>query len=248
MDKLGVSGEEIMFTSNNTAVADFQKARQMGVFINLDDLNHLHYLEEHGGLPDVISFRYNPGTLKSGNSIIGRPEESKFGVTKAQLVEGYKTAKQKGIARFGLHTMVASNELDNGYFVETAVLLFELIAELSTQLDITFEFVNLGGGLGIPYRLEETAVDLQQISAGIQNAYDKIITGNGLASAQTIHGVWALCDGTIWPAHLHRPAHQTKLQNIHRARCQHAQSDASSFIWCLPSHFSFRQGYLITPF
>ena len=180
MEKVGVVGEEIMFTSNNTAVAEFQKARQMNVLINLDDLNHLSYLEHHTGLPKVLSFRFNPGTLKSGNSIIGHPEESKFGVTKAQLFEGYNMAKQKGVTRFGLHTMVASNELDNSYFVETAVLLFELIAELSTQLGITFDFVNLGGGLGIPYRLEETAVDLNQISHGIQQAYEKMIIGNGL--------------------------------------------------------------------
>ncbi|MEM7336053.1 MAG: diaminopimelate decarboxylase [Chloroflexota bacterium] len=180
MEKLGISGEQIMFTSNNTAVVAFKKAREMNVIINLDDLNHLTYLEQHASLPDVISFRYNPGTLKSGNTIIGHPQESKFGITKGQLFEGYRLAKDKGITRFGLHTMVASNELNHAYFVETAVLLFELIAELSSQLGIHFEFVNLGGGLGIPYRPDETAVDLQQVSHGIQQAYRQIIVANGL--------------------------------------------------------------------
>ncbi len=179
MERLHISGEEIMFTSNNTAVYEFEKARQMDVLINLDDVEHLTYLEKHAGLPEAISFRFNPGKLKEGNKIIGHPEESKFGMTKAQLFEGYQLAQNKGISRFGLHTMVASNELSSDYFIETAVLLFELIAELSQKLGIQFEFVNLGGGLGIPHRPGETAVDLNQVSIGIQQAYEKIILGNG---------------------------------------------------------------------
>lgn len=186
MERLGVGGNAVMLTSNNTAVTTFQKARQLNAIINLDDINHLPFLETHASLPPIISFRYNPGALKSGNLIIGHPQESKFGVTREQLFAAYALAKEKGIGRFGLHTMVASNELDGRYFVETAVLLFSLIAELSQKLNIRFDFVNLGGGIGIPYRPEETAVDIQHLSKEIEAAYNRIIVANGLAPMAVI--------------------------------------------------------------
>ncbi len=179
-EKAGISGERIMFTSNDTPAEEFQAARRLGAIINLDDIGHLPFLEKHAGLPPVISFRYNPGALKSGNAIIGNPVESKFGVTREQLFEGYRAAKAKGIRRFGIHTMVASNELHADYFAETARLLFEIVRDLSRALDIRFEFANLGGGIGIPYRPQEKAVDLAAVSAGIRRAYDEIIAANGL--------------------------------------------------------------------
>jgi diaminopimelate decarboxylase len=128
----------------------------------------------------LICFRYNPGPLKKGNLIIGRPEEAKYGFTRDQLIAGYKICRDKGIKRFGIHTMVASNELDAGYFVETAEILFELIVELSRELNIRFEFVNLGGGVGIPYRPEQKRIDLPVMSRGIKEKYENIITANGL--------------------------------------------------------------------
>jgi len=137
VERLGMSGEEIMFTSNNTSGEEFGLARAFQTLINLDDITHITYLEKHAGLPEVISFRYNPGTEKSGNAIIGNPEEAKFGLTKKQLFESYQLAKDKGVKRFGLHTMVASNELNPKYFAETAKLLFELVLELQSALDIT---------------------------------------------------------------------------------------------------------------
>lgn len=176
----GFQGETIMFTSNNTPVPEFQLASELGAIINLDALEHLAFLETHVGLPDLLSFRYNPGAMKAGNAIIGKPQESKFGLTREQLFAGYRLAQEKGVQRFGLHTMVASNELGIDYFVETAVILFQLIAELSQTLGITFEFVNLGGGIGIPYRPEETAVDLAQLGAAIQEKYQEIMVANGL--------------------------------------------------------------------
>ena len=171
-ERCGFSGEDIMFTSNNTPAHEFQKARELGAVINLDDISHLPFLEEHVGLPDLICFRYNPGEMKTGNVIIGNPEEAKFGLTRKQLFEGYAMARDKGVSRFGLHTMVASNELNVDYFVETAVILFNLIKKLSDALGITFEFVNLGGGLGIPYHPDQQPVDLDKLSAGIQKAYE----------------------------------------------------------------------------
>jgi diaminopimelate decarboxylase len=179
-EKAGIIGENIMFTSNNTAAYEFQKARELGAVINLDDISHIDYLEQKAGLPDLLSFRYNPGALKEGNAIIGHPEEAKYGFTEAQLFEGYRLLQQKGVTRFGIHTMVASNELNGDYFIETADIMFNLIVRLHKELGIRFEFVNLGGGIGIPYRPEQTAVNMNYVSAGIKKKYDEIIVANNL--------------------------------------------------------------------
>lgn len=179
--KSGITGEEIMFTSNDTPAAEFLKAKELKAVINLDDLSHISYLEEAAGLPELICFRYNPGKLKKGNLIIGHPEEAKYGFTKDQLLEGYKICRDKGVRRFGIHTMVASNELTAGYFVETAEILFNLIVELTQKLKITFEFVNIGGGVGIPYRPNEERIDISALSRGIKEKYESIIVANGLA-------------------------------------------------------------------
>jgi diaminopimelate decarboxylase len=179
-EHIGVTGERIMFTSNNTPAAEFQAARRLGAVINLDGVGHLDYLDQHAGLPDLISFRYNPGPLREGNTIIGRPEEAKFGCTREQLFEGYAAARARGVRRFGLHTMLASNELDPAYFIATARMLFGLVVELHAALGICFEFVNLGGGIGIPYRPEQQPVDLAIVSAGIRAAYEEIIVANGI--------------------------------------------------------------------
>ena len=179
--KTGITGEEIMFSSNDTPAPEFLLAKQLQAIINLDDISHISYLEQYAGLPSLICFRYNPGPLKKGNVIIGHPEEAKYGFTREQLFEGYKICKEKGIKRFGIHTMVASNELDANYFVETAEILFQLIAEISQKLKIKFEFVNIGGGVGIPYRPEQKRIDLEAMSSGIKKKYEQIIIGSGLA-------------------------------------------------------------------
>jgi diaminopimelate decarboxylase len=179
-ERAGIVGEAIMFSSNDTPAAEFVEARRLGALINLDDVGHLGYLERHAGLPDMISFRYNPGPLREGNAIIGRPEEAKFGCTREQLFAGYAAARQRGVRRFGIHTMLASNELDAAYFVATARMLFELAAEIAQALDISFELVNLGGGIGIPYRPEQAPVDLAAVGAGARAAYEAAFLGAGL--------------------------------------------------------------------
>ena len=179
-EKLGMSGDEIMFTSNDTPAYEYRKAIELGAIINLDDISHIEYLEKHVGLPDIVCFRYNPGSLKEGNTLIGHPEEAKYGFTREQLFEGYQMLKDKGVKRFGLHTMVASNELDCAYFVETAQILFDLIVELNQKLGIHIEFANLGGGIGIPYRPSDIAVDLDFMSRGIEKLYQEKIVANGL--------------------------------------------------------------------
>lgn len=176
----GMHGDEIMFTSNDTTAEEFKLAIDLNAIINLDDILHIDFLERNVKLPELVCFRYNPGALKNGNIIIGNPEDSKYGFTREQLFEGYKTLKEKGIKHFGIHTMVASNELDPDYFIETAGIVFDLVAEISKKYGICFEFANLGGGIGIPYKNEHKPVDLEYMSAGIKKLYDKTITGNGL--------------------------------------------------------------------
>ncbi|MBN2035866.1 MAG: diaminopimelate decarboxylase [Chitinispirillaceae bacterium] len=175
-----ITGEEIMFSSNNTPADEMKLAKELGAVINLDDITHIRFLEEQAGLPEVVCFRYNPGPLRTGNAIIGDPQESKYGFTRGQLFEGYGILKEKGIRRFGLHTMIVSNELNPDSFIETAAMLYDLVIDLHRELDINFEFVNIGGGIGIPYRPEQEAVDLAYVSDGIRKAYDRTIKGTVL--------------------------------------------------------------------
>lgn len=180
-ENAGIAGEDVMFTSNETPAKEYIYANLKGNIINLDDITHIPFLEKTlGFLPEILSFRYNPGPLKKGNAIIGKPEEAKYGLTEEQIFEAYKICKEKGVKRFGLHTMVASNELNPDYFVETATLLFNLAAKVKEKVGITFEFVNLGGGLGIPYKPGDKAVDYDYIARGIKDAYDAIVVPAGL--------------------------------------------------------------------
>ena len=185
----GISGEDIIFSSNETPAAEYAAARRMGAVINLDDISHIDFLEKNAGLPDIISLRYNPGKLKEGNAIIGKPEEAKYGLTREQIIKGYSMLKKKGLARFALHTMVASNELSVPYHIETAQMLFELAAGIKEATGIRMEFVNLGGGFGIPYRPEETAIDYQVLADGIRGKYNAIIKPAGL-DGLGIHTEW----------------------------------------------------------
>ncbi|MCK5282578.1 MAG: diaminopimelate decarboxylase [Nanoarchaeota archaeon] len=179
-EKVGVSGEDIMFSSNNTPAEEYKKASESGAIINVDDISHINFLDDTIGIPDLICFRYNPGPARQGNVIIGDPKEAKYGLTKAQLIEGYRIMKEKGVKRFGLHTMIISNELNREYFIDTAIMLFDLVVEISKKLDIRFEFVNLGGGIGIPLRPDEKPVSFEFLADGIKKAYSEKISANGL--------------------------------------------------------------------
>ena len=179
-DAAGIQTEKIMLTSNDTPADEFQKAIELGAVINLDDISHIEYLEKNAGMPACLSFRYNPGSLIAGNDIIGKPEEAKYGLMRDQLFEAYKIALSKGVKRFGLHTMVISNELHADSFINTARLMFNLAVEIQTKLGIKLEFVNLGGGVGIPYRPEEDEVNLEYVGEGIHKAYQEIVEPAGL--------------------------------------------------------------------
>ena len=190
-ERVGNVGESIMFTSNDTPAEEFRKAWELGAIINLDDITHWDYLREavpelaanplsEDAAKHVFCCRYNPGPLKGGNAIIGKPEEAKYGFTREQLFDCYAQMKAAGGTRFGLHTMVASNELDPEYIIDTAKMLFTLVGELTEKVGITFEFVNIGGGIGIPYKPDQKAMDLDYVGKGIEKAYDELIVDRGL--------------------------------------------------------------------
>lgn len=177
----GIEGENIVFSSNDTPAEEYQAAKDIGAIINLDDISHIEYLEKHVGLPEIISFRYNPGPLlEGGNDIIGYPEEAKYGLTREQILEAYKITQSKGVKRFALHTMVISNELNPESFVATAAMMFDLVLEVYQKLGIRIEMIDLGGGIGIPYRPEQQAVDLDAVSQGVRKVYEEKIVANGL--------------------------------------------------------------------
>lgn len=182
-EKSGITGRRIMFTSNDTPAQEFVYAQKLGAIINLDDITHIDFLKNAlgGKLPDTICFRYNPGPLKEGgNSIIGKPEEAKYGLTKEQMIQAYKICKAEGVKHFGIHTMVASNELNPDFFVDTARIVFELILEVQKECGVNIEFADLGGGVGIPYKPDQKKVDLDYVAKGIKALYDNMIVPAGL--------------------------------------------------------------------
>jgi diaminopimelate decarboxylase len=179
--EIGAKPEDIMFTSNNTSRADFQEAfADGGCIINLDDIT---LLEKMPGMPELICFRYNPGPAAEGNAIIGNPVEAKYGISHEQVVAAYRRARELGARRFGLHTMIVSNELNYKYKVQTTRMLLELVAMLQAELDIRFEFVNFGGGLGIPYAPDAAPLDLEAMAAEITALFADFEKRNGYAPA-----------------------------------------------------------------
>ena len=169
--KCGFSGNDIMFTSNDTPIEDYKLALELGAIINLDDITHIDFLSNNLYLPELLCFRYNPQQFKFANSIIGDSKESKFGLTHEQLLLAYKQAQKLGVKRFALHTMVASNELNKDCFIETARLTFSLAKQIKQALGITLEFINLGGGLGIPYLPYEKPINIVEVANGIKQVY-----------------------------------------------------------------------------
>lgn len=180
-EKVGIGGRDIVFSSNDTPYEEYQKALEMGALINLDDISLIDYLEENGPLPEWMCVRYNPGPLlPGGNDIIGVPEEAKYGMTREQIFEALTILQTKGVKHFGLHTMVVSNELNAGGLIHTAKMMFELAAEVHHTLGIDIEFLDFGGGIGLPYRPEENFVDYAELSAGIRRYFEEIMEPVGL--------------------------------------------------------------------
>lgn len=178
----GIKKDKVIFTSNETPAKEYKYAYANENIINLDDFTHIDFLKKTlGKLPETLCFRYNPGPLKHGcNSIIGKPEEAKYGLTREQIIEAYRICKDEGVKHFGLHTMVASNELSPDFFIDTAKLVFELAVEIKEKTGVQIEFVDLGGGLGIPYKPDQKKVDYDVVAKGIRKEYDRTIVPSGL--------------------------------------------------------------------
>ena len=173
----GGCGEDIMFTSNNTTPEEFAAAgAEGGSSINLDDVSLVDKLSP---FPELISFRYNPGPRRTGNTIIGNPVEAKYGVSHEQIVSAYRMAIARGARRFGLHTMVASSELDYRHIVATARMILEIAALVGRRTGIQFEFINIGGGIGIPYQPDQATFDLTALAREITDLFRSFQSANG---------------------------------------------------------------------
>lgn len=179
---LGFSGEDIMFSSNDTPAEEFQYADEMGAIINLDDITHIDYLEKAiGHIPETISCRYNPGgVFKISNDIMDNPGDSKYGMTTEQMFEAFRILKGKGARRFGIHAFLASNTVTNEYYPLLAKTLFQLAVKLEKETGADITFINLSGGIGIPYRPDQEPNDILAIGEGVKRAYEEILTPAGM--------------------------------------------------------------------
>jgi diaminopimelate decarboxylase len=181
-ERAGVTGKGIMFSSNVTPDEEFRLAVELGAIINLDDITHIDVLENAvGTLPDTICCRFNPGgTFQASNSVMDTPGEAKYGMTRGQLTEAFAILKAKGVKRFGIHSFLVSNALTSEYYPRLAELLFTVAAELKEETGVAIEFINLSGGIGVPYKPDEAAVDIKAVGAGVRAAYEKILVPAGL--------------------------------------------------------------------
>ena len=180
-EALGITGEDVMFSSNATPANEFVYARKLGAIINLDDFTHIDFLAKNGGIPETICLRYNPGgEFKLGNTIMGNPGDAKYGMTRAQIFEGVKKLAQMGAKKFGLHAFLASNTTDNGYYPALARELFCLAADLHRELGVEMAFVNLSGGVGIPYLPDAEPVDILKVGDDVRKAYEEVIVPAGM--------------------------------------------------------------------
>ena len=171
----GFRGEDIMFSANAMPPEEFDHARALGAIVNLDDVSDIDILAAHGGIPETVCIRYNPGgDFTLGNAIMGSPGESKYGWTKEQVPAGLARLKELGAKCFGLHAFLSSNTIDNSYYPKLAGILFDLGAEMAAQCGMSLAFVNLSGGIGIPYRPEVPAADIAAIGDGVRQEYTRV--------------------------------------------------------------------------
>ncbi len=182
--ELGFSGEEIMFSSNDTPPEEFVYANEIGATINLDDFTHIAYLENLiGKFPETMSLRYNPGGVYTlSNGIMDNPGDSKYGFTKEQILEGYRILKEKGVKRFGIHAFLVSNTVTNDYYPTLAKTLFELCVEIREKTGVQMDFINLSGGVGIAYKPDQTPNDIRVIGAGVEKVYNEVLVPVGMGN------------------------------------------------------------------
>ncbi|MDR1605654.1 MAG: diaminopimelate decarboxylase [Streptococcaceae bacterium] len=179
--KVGFEGPAIMFSSNDTPAQEFQYARALGATINLDAYEHVAFLKAVTTIPETISCRYNPGGVFAlGTDIMDNPQDSKFGMTKAQLIQAFKDLKALGVKKFGIHSFLASNTVTNAYYPALARELFELAVEVVQATEVELDFINLSGGIGVNYHPDQTPNDIAKIGQGVREAYEAVLTPNGL--------------------------------------------------------------------
>ncbi|OUP02465.1 diaminopimelate decarboxylase [Anaerofilum sp. An201] len=177
----GITGHDIMFSSNVTPAEDMKKAYDMGAIINLDDFTHVEFLERVAGIPETICCRYNPGgEFALNNAIMDTPGEAKYGMTKQQMKDAWRILMQKGAKRFGIHAFLASNTVANEYYPKLARILFELAVELHRETGAEVAFVNLSGGVGVPYRPDQQATDIMAVGEGVRQAFEEVMVPAGL--------------------------------------------------------------------
>ncbi len=181
-DAMGVSGEDIMFSSNDTPAEEFTYAAKLGATINLDDITHIAFLEKTiGRLPETLSCRYNPGgVFKISTDIMDNPGDAKYGFTTEQLFEGFRILKEKGVKNFGIHSFLASNTVTNEYYPTLAKTLFETAVKLKEEVGVSVKFINLSGGIGIPYRPDQEPNDIRAIGEGVRKVYEEVLVSAGL--------------------------------------------------------------------
>lgn len=179
---MGVTGEEIMFSSNDTPAEDFKLAAELGAIINLDDITHIEFLENAiGTLPKKMCCRYNPGgVFKISNGIMDNPGDAKYGMTEEQMFEAFRILKSKGVEEFGIHAFLASNTVTNEYYPMLAKQLFELAVKLHREVGVHISFVNLSGGIGIPYRPDQEPNDIKVIGEGVRKVYEEVLVPEGM--------------------------------------------------------------------
>ena len=180
--RCGISGDDIMFSSNETPAEDFRLAQELGAIINLDDITHIDFLEKTiGKIPEKVCCRYNPGgNFEISNTIMDTPGDSKYGLTKPQMFQAFRLLKEKGVKEFGIHAFLASNTVTNDYYPTLAAVLFRLAVELKNELDINISFINLSGGIGIPYREDQQAANIELIGERVEKVYNQILTPAGM--------------------------------------------------------------------
>ena len=180
-DKLGFTGDEIMFSSNDTPAEEFVLAKKLGATINLDDFTHIDFLEKTAGIPEKICCRYNPGgTFSISTTIMDNPGDAKYGMTKDQIIEAYRILKDKGVKRFGMHAFLASNTVTNDYYPVLARTLFEVAVEIKEKTGVKLDFINLSGGVGVPYTPDKEPNDILAIGEGVRKVYEEILVPAGM--------------------------------------------------------------------
>ena len=180
-DTVGFTGADIMFTSNVTPAEDFVLARKLDALITLDDITHIDFLEEVAGLPETISCRFNPGgDFVIDNAIMDTPQVAKYGFTREQMTDGFKILKNKGVKHFGIHAFLASNTIANEYYPALARILFQTAVELNQETGAHIAFINLSGGVGIPYLPDQQPTDIYEVGRGVQKAFEEILVPAGM--------------------------------------------------------------------